>query len=498
MSSDYAMLLSLAWPMVVATLVVLLGRWPNVRDITMVVTSLVLLPINLIVYRDVMDGGRPSLDLVPFLPNFELGFQAEPLGVLFAMVASTLWPITAVYAIGYMRGHHEKNQTRFFFFFSAAIAAAMGVAWSRDLLTLFVFYEVLTVSTYPLVTHHQDEEALRGGRRYIGILMSTSVLFLLAAILWTWEATGNLVFTPGGFLAGTSAEAYLVPLLALFAFGIAKAALMPFHRWLPNAMVAPTPVSALLHAVAVVKAGVFSVLKVVVYVFGIDLLTATQASVWLVYMAVFTLLTASLIAMTKDNLKERLAYSTISQLAYIVLGAALANKYGILGGGMHIAMHAAGKITLFFCAGAIYVHTHKKNISQMRGLGREMPWTFGAFAIGALSIIGVPPTGGSWSKLYLVMGAADASLWLVVAALMISSLFNIGYLMTIPAAAFFREPLAEAHDDHGHGDHGHDDHHGGEAPILTVAPLVTTAALTVALFFFPEPIRNLLLELPLG
>ena len=227
-------------------------------------------------------------------------------------------------------------------------------------------------------------------------------------------------------------------LLALFAFGTGKAALMPFHRWLPAAMVAPTPVSALLHAVAVVKAGVFTVMKIIVYIFGIDLLAETGASTWLMYAAAFTILAASLVALTRDNLKARLAYSTISQLSYIVLGAALATSAGVLGGSMHIAMHAFGKITLFFCAGAIYVAAHKTEISDMDGIGRTMPVTMAAFFIGSLSIIGIPPLGGSWSKWFLALGALEADRVIFVAVLMISSLLNVAYLIAPCRTGLFR------------------------------------------------------------
>ena len=205
-------------------------------------------------------------------------------------------------------------------------------------------------------------------------------------------------------------------------------------------MVAPTPVSALLHAVAVVKAGVFTVLKIIVYVFGIEFLTEGNYALWLCYVAGFTSIAASLVALTKDNLKARLAYSTVSQLSYIVLGAALANDWGVIGGSMHIAMHAVGKITLFFCAGAIMVASHKTKISEMAGIGRTMPVTMFAFFIGALSVIGLPPMGGSWSKWYLALGAVDAHQNILVAVLMISSLLNIAYLMPIVARAFFIAP----------------------------------------------------------
>jgi len=260
---------------------------------------------------------------------------------------------------------------------------------------------------------------------------------------------------------------------------------MPFHRWLPAAMVAPTPVSALLHAVAVVKAGVFAVLKVTVYIFGIDFIAAAGASVWLMWVAAATIILASLVAFTKDNLKARLAYSTVSQLSYVVLGAMLANGWGVIGSGMHIAMHAFGKITLFFCAGAIYVAAHKTEISDMRGLGRAMPITMVAFLIGALSVIGVPPLGGSWSKWYLALGALDAGQILFVALLMVSSLLNIAYLVPIPIRAFFSKPAD-----------GSEPPRFNEAPAFCVAALSFTAVGCIVLFFLADDVYRLLV--PLG
>ncbi len=321
---------------------------------------------------------------------------------------------------------------------------------------------------------------------YLGILMGTSIAFLLLAMVWTWLATGTTDFTPGGILAGKVEGTPLMILLALYAFGTGKAALMPFHRWLPAAMVAPTPVSALLHAVAVVKAGVFTILKVVVYVFGIDLLAATDASRWLTWVAAFTIIAASCVALGKDNLKARLAYSTISQLSYIVLGAALATSAGVIGGGMHIVMHAFGKITLFFCAGAIMVGAHKTEISEMDGLGRRMPFTFGAFLLGSLSVIGLPPMGGSWSKWFLLLGAAEADQWVMMIVLMASSLLSIGYLMPVVVRGFFRPAPV----DDGHGEHGGSGIH--EAPLLCVLPPVATALGGIVLFFYAGDIWRLL------
>ena len=496
MSVTTAVGLAVVWPLIGVALVLLFRRWPNLREAGSLLTSGSLFALVAgVVLPFVQAGGRPRIDLVEILPGLELAFEVEPLGMLFALVASGLWIVTTVYSIGYMRGHNEENQTRFYACFALAIAGAVGVAFAANVFTLFVFYEAITLSTYPLVTHSGTEAAKRAGRVYLGILMGTSVAFLLLALVWTYWAVGTTDFRVGGILAGKVSHRELIILLALYVFGTGKAALMPFHRWLPAAMVAPTPVSALLHAVAVVKAGVFTVLKILVYVFGIDLLAATGASRWLTWVAAFTILAASIIALTKDNLKARLAYSTVSQLSYIVLGGALATSAGVLGGGMHIAMHAFGKITLFFCAGAILVGAHKTEISQMDGLGRRMPYTFGAFFIGSLSVIGLPPTGGSWSKWFLLLGAADAHQWTMMAVLMASSLLSIGYLMPVVARGFFRPPPVD--DDHGDAE-GHTPDHSAEgsgiheAPLLCVLPPVFTAFGCIVLFFFADDVYRLL------
>jgi len=412
------------------------------------------------------------------VPGVPLALQVEPLGLLFALIAAVLWVATTVYAIGYMRGHGEQHQTRFYAFFAIAISATMGVALAQNLFTLFLFYELLTLSTYPLVTHAGSDEAKRGGRVYLGILMGTSMGFLLLAVIWTWHLAGTTGFQPGGILAGKTSPLVVGVLYALFAFGIGKAALMPFHRWLPAAMVAPTPVSALLHAVAVVKAGVFAILKITVYVFGLDLLSGTGATTLVLWVAAITIIGASLVALRQDNLKRRLAYSTISQLSYVVLGAVLANAAGIAGAAVHIATHAVGKITLFFCAGAILVAAHKTRVSELDGLGRQMPITMGAFLIASLSIAGLPPMAGLWGKWYLSIGALDAGYGVLVGVLMLSTLLNIAYLLPIPLRAFFAR---------GTGPAGQ----WQEAPLPCLVAIAFTTIACVALFFFPEPVYRL-------
>ncbi len=489
---------SIIAPFVGAVAVAIVGRrsdeGDNLRDGVTVVATLITFALVVQLVPHVTAGDRPTLTVLEVLPGANLAFEVEPLGMLFGLVASGLWIPTSIYAFGYMRGHHEHHQTRFFICFAVAIGAALGIAFAANLFTLFVFYELLTFSTYPLVTHSGDAKAVRAGRVYLGVLVFTSVCFLLLGVLWTYHLAGTLEFTPGGILAGKVSGPTVMVLLGLFAFGTGKAALMPFHRWLPNAMVAPTPVSALLHAVAVVKAGVFTVLKIVVYIFGIDFLKDGGYSEWLCWVAAFTLLSASVVALTKDNLKARLAYSTVSQLAYIVLGAALATQSAALGGGMHIAMHAMGKITLFFCAGSFIVFAHKTEISTMDGLGRRMPFTMAAFFLGSLSIIGLPPTGGSWSKWYLALGAVDADQAIFVAVLMASSLLSIGYLMPVVARGFFLPPKPWT-DEHGH-------EHAAQTELkeghwTCTVPLCLTAVGCVVLFAWSGPLRDLLLPIVL-
>jgi len=476
--------LAMAVPLISALCVAAFHRWPNLRE---TITLLAAAGVAWIVWSlapIVLAGGRPELSLAEILPGLSFAFKVEPLGMLFALVAGTLWLINSIYSIGYMRGNNEPRQTSFYVCFAVAIAATLGLAFAENLFTLFICYEVLTLSTYPLVTHKGTPEAMRAGRVYLLVLLGTSMVLLLPAMIATYAFAGTLDFQPGGILSGKATDAVIGILLALYIFGIGKAAVMPFHSWLPNAMVAPTPVSALLHAVAVVKAGVFSILKVVVYVFGIDTVAASPVQPILIAVAMITLVVASLIALSKDNLKARLAYSTVSQLAYIVLGALVATSVSVVGAGLHIATHAAGKITLFFCAGALYLAHRKTQVSELDGIGRLMPYTMTAFLIASLSLIGLPPLAGMWSKGLLLRGALDAQQMMVVGVLMLSSLLSVAYLMPIVARAFFK-PLP------GFSDNSTPVKRQ-EAPWPCVLALVVTALLTFGLFFTADAITALL------
>ena len=474
------------WPLA-AILVSLLGalpillsdRQPNLRESWTILIALVKLSIVASLLPGVLQGGGYVFTIAEVLPNVPIELRVDALGMVFALVASCLWLFTSIYSIGYMRALDEHAQTRYFASFAVAISATLGVAFAGNLLTMYLFYEMLSLSTYPLVTHEQNKEARASGRKYLTYILGTSIGLALPAMLMTYAVAGTLDFTAGGILAGKASPELLGLLLVLFLFGFAKAGLMPFHGWLPAAMVAPTPVSSFLHGVAVVKAGVFAILRVLFDIIGPD--TLQQADLgWIVTsLASVTLLVASLIALTQDSMKRRLAYSTIGQLSYMVLGAGMLSTIGQIGGIMHLAMHAFGKITLFFCAGAIYVASKKKYISQMDGLGRQMPITFTAFFLGALSIIGLPPLGGFISKWNLVIGAVDGGQLVLLLVLLTSSLLNAAYFLPVVYRAFFAEPPAGAV--------------VGikEAPLFCLVPLCLTAFGSLLLFFFHDPLLRL-------
>ena len=459
---------------VAALLVALLGRWPNVRETCIFAAAAIKLGLLLSLAPAVLDGKLYEFEVMELLPNVGLAFKVDALGLLFALVSVSLWIPTTIFSMGLLRPLKQHAQTRFFFFFAIAISSAVGVAFSANLLTLFIFYEALSLSTYPLVTHNQDDDAIKGGRKYLTYLLGTSIALALPAMIIVYQQTGNLDFTNDGVFASGTSTTLLVVLLVMFLFGFAKAGLMPFHAWLPGAMVAPAPVSALLHAVAVVKVGVFSIIRVLTGIFGVDLLANTPSlSTIVCVLAGITLIVASLIALTQDNIKSRLAYSTIGQLSYIILGVGLATKSGVTGAALHIPMHAFGKITLFLCAGAIYQACGAKYISEIHGLGRKFPLTMAAFFIGSLCVIGLPPTGGFVSKWYLLTGSLDSAQQWAFAIFLTSSLLNAAYFLPIVYKAFFAAPTDTTRLDK-----------AKEPPPLTIVPLFITSAGCVLLFFF--------------
>ena len=463
-------------PLIAAPLILLLGKWPNVREGVAITAGIATFSLVLSMINPILNGDVIRISFQTLLPGVEIGFKVDAFGMLFALTSSSLWILVTIYSIGYMRSLKEHAQTRFFFSFALAIFGALGIAMSANLVTMFIFYEILTVSTYPLVIHDQTAEALSAGHKYFAYLLTSGCFFLFGVML-VYYLTGTMDFTNGGIAALAALEPAhkwtLIILFFCFLLGFLKAAWMPFHSWLPSAMVAPTPVSALLHAVAVVKAGVFGIVRIVCYIYGVDLMTSLGLGLALACIAAFTMIISNLFAIAQDNLKRRLAYSTINQLSYILLGAALLTPDGVKGAMMHIPFHGYMKITLFLCAGAIMVATGKKNISEMAGIGKTMPVTMMAFSICALGMCGIPPAVGFISKWFLCMGSWETysvySPFLFV--LLIASLLDVVYFFPIIHTAFFKDPEGVVGEPE-----------VKEAPPSVVIPLAITAIFSVIFF----------------
>ena len=458
------------------------GKRPVLRETWTLAGALLNFLIIASMYPMVSSGTRLVTPGLTLFPGMELRLCANALGLVFAGMSAFLWVLTSVYSAGYVRAVREENQTRFFACFALTISAAAGLAFSANLFTAFIFYELITLATYPLVAHKGTTEAKAAGRTYLVYLLGTSLTFMLAAILISYQAAGTLDFRPGGIFwaMGPGHRALLGAVFILFIAGTAKAAIMPLHSWLPAAMVAPTPVSALLHAVAVVKAGVFLIIKVILHLFGTDMLKGLGFGLPLAWIAAFTIIAGSIMALRQDNLKLRLAYSTVSQLSYMVLGVALLSPSGIKGAVAHMAAHGFSKITLFLAAGAIYALEHKTKVSELAGIGRRMPLTMTAFSICALSLIGTPPMAGFIGKWHIGLGAVEAGHPVFLAVIGVSTLLNASYFLPVIYAAFWGESNGMP-----------EKPERGALAMMMIAPLLITAAVTMGLFIFPKPLLQL-------
>ncbi|EKD38323.1 MAG: hypothetical protein ACD_75C00773G0002 [uncultured bacterium] len=475
---DYTLLLALLIPLIGTLGVMFKGNNENIREGISSISSILLLLVVGSMIPAVWHGKTLIFHMFTILPGVTVTLRADSMSMIFALVASSLWTIAVFYSMGYMRGLNEHAQTRFNACFALAIFGAIGVAFSDNLFTMYLFYEIVSVCTYPLVAHHQDDEGYNGGRKYLVYLTATAKAFLLPAMILIYVLTGTLDFAPNitaGIFPADVNKTLVVMLYIFCIFGFAKNGVMPFHHWLPGAMVAPTPVSALLHAVAVVKVGVFCTTRVMLYVFGTETMHALNLGIPTAYFVGFTVIVASIIALSKDNLKARLAYSTVSQLSYIIMGVALLTDPGIQGGLIHIVNHGFSKITLFFCAGAIYVATHKKNISEMDGLGKSMPFTFGAFAIASLSMIGAPPVAGFITKWNLLVGSVQAHQLGILLLLIGSTLLNVAYFAPISYRAFFGKPPV-----------GEPFTGIKEAPLAMLIPIMIACAISVIIGIYPD------------
>ncbi|OVE86436.1 proton-conducting transporter transmembrane domain-containing protein [Natronolimnobius baerhuensis] len=526
-------------PLLAVGLIFLSKNRPNLREAWSLLAGLAMFGIVLSMAPDVLNGQVHEAHLGTFVEGIELTFRADRLGMLFALVSSGLYVLTAVYSIGYMRGHHEPFQTRFFAMLCLSVGAALGIAFAANIFVLLVFYEVLTLATYPLVAHDESKEARTSGYKYLAYAL-TGGLAVFGGMIAVFWLTGSITFTRGG-IEGIGDVAASDPWAARAAFALlaggfaVKAGVMPVHAWLPSAMVAPTPVSGLLHAVAVVKAGAFGIARTVIDVFGPGTVADLGIAIPLTILAAATIIISSLFALRQDNLKARLAYSTIAQLSYIVLGLSLVNYLGLMGGLLHIPAHAFAKLTLFLCAGALYVELDVKYISEMAGIGKRMPITMSAFTVASFSMAGIPLMAGFISKWNIMGGGVEAggAYLLVVPVLVLSGALNVAYFWPIIYTAFFEseeqadeKPVLDnpfggapgerayrpdggtrddghddAHEDHDeHDDHGHHGHdqlppadgwrranlRGSETTLLMLVPLMTTATLMLIFGIAPD------------
>jgi multicomponent Na+:H+ antiporter subunit D len=460
---------------------VAIGLTPRLSEFWSFLASLATVVGVAMLLSGTLAGEAVEVTLVQVVPGLALRLRVDALGLTFALLASGLWVLSTLYSTGYVRANNLKHRPRYFACFAASIGAAIGVALAGNVLTFLLFYEALTLATYPLVLHKETPEAVSAARRYLVYALSGGVLLTIATV-WTWAIAGTLEFVPGGFMHSVAGSSALGPLFLLYMVGAGvKAAIMPLHAWLPAAMVAPSPVSALLHAVAVVKAGVFACIRVLNFVFGPHSLSQTNWTNVVLAVCAATIVIGSLLALRQDNLKRRLAYSTIVHLSYVVFGAALLTPYGLTGAIFHMANHGLAKITLFFCAGAIYATAHLERVSELRGLARRMPWTFAAFTIASLALVGIPGLSGFISKMQLARGTLDAQHYLYAGVLLGASLLTAAYLLPIVRIAYLEEP-EELPDGQ---------HHEPvkEARLAMVIPLMGTAALVVIFGLWPLAIN---------
>ena len=476
------LLLILVTPIAGATLALLLPREHKQRYVIWLATPFVSITFLLIgLMSDSQTASAMPLVLFEIAPGLPIRFAVEPLGVVFVGLVAFLWPVATLYTLAYFHHNREANSGRFFFFFNLAIAATFAIALADDLLSLFIAYEILTLSTYPLVAHRQNEKSRRASVIYLAYLMGSSLFLLLPAIIWLWSQCGHVNFAAGGITGDCVQPGQLVWLIPLLVFGFAKAALFPLHAWLPAAMVAPAPVSALLHAVAVVKAGVFAIIKTLFYVLGFEAV-AEVSHEWLIYLAGFSVVFGAVMALRQTQLKKMLAYSTISQLSYIVMGGALL-KPALFGAALHLCAHACGKIVLFFAAGAIESKIGHSRMGALHGIGRVMPWTMVCFAIAAISMIGLPPLGGFISKWFLLEGALSHQHYYAIVIVAISTVLNVLYFFPVVYHAFAAPVSDKTMAD------------CGEAPLSMLIPMLLPIAALLLFFLFAEYIVALLAPL---
>jgi multicomponent Na+:H+ antiporter subunit D len=496
---EFYLLLSIILLPLIATLcIVFFGKYKNLRDYAHIkagILNTILVGVLIYIFNS-NDSSSLVLNIINFNNTLSIGFSITKFNLVFAFMVNLLWLVSVIYSIGYLRSHNENNQTRFFSFFALSIFATMGIAFASNLITTFLFYEMLTLSTFPLVAFKMNESNKKEIFNYLYILVISSITLFLLAIILVYISTGTTNYSSVGIFYKTPISTSLVVLiLLLFLFGVAKAGLMPIHKWLPSAMVAPTPVSALLHAVAVVKSGVFIIIKIITEIFGISfldsLLHEIQANQLILIIPAFSIIMASIIALMQQNIKKMLAYSTIGQLAYIVFAVLILNNAGLLASQMHILAHAVSKISLFFAAGALIALMGRNNIKELSGIAFKMPIIAITFSIGALSLIGLPLLIGFTTKALLINALLENQYYWFLLVIIVSSILQTLYFLPIIYKMFF-EPYQELTPSSHHFEDGKEKHHILKSKAMNIA-MIISSFLVIILFFYNSYIVNYLI-----
>ena len=467
-------LLAVAVALLGAVLIAATRRSPNLRDGCSLATAALMLVITLTMIPAVLDGKTLRYSLVSFTtpPDIAIAFRVDAMGLVFALHAALLWIVISPYCIGYMRTLGERAQTRCLLCIALVMAAAMGVSFSANLLTLYLFYEMASLCAYPLEVNAETEEAYSKGNKYVFYVFAWGKLFLLACLL-AYGISGTLDFDPKGVFASTTAPLLLTLTFLLFLIGVTKAVIVPFHAWLPPASHGPAAFIPI-YQICGCAVGAFAILRAIHYLFGLKVLEALDLGIALLVAASLSIIVASAIALRKDDLKARLIYGTIGQISFTLFGAALLVQSGFTGGLLQFVALALGMTTLFFCAGAIFVASRKTRVSELNGIGKKMPLTMAAFAIGAFSVIGLPPFIGFTSKWHLALGAAETGQFYAIAVLAVGTILSAAYLLPIVYAAFFKNlPAGEQAVRR-------------EAPATMLVPLIVAATGTTVLFFAPS------------
>ena len=428
-----------ALPMLTGVLVPLLP-FRNRKQMAVFIEALVIFNSALVVLM-VLRPPVDSFTVFRFTGNLSVSLRLDGLGSMFALLVALLWPLATLYSFEYMK--HEGHEKMFFLFYTVTYGVTLGIALAEDIVTMYFFYEMLTMVTIPLVMHTLKRAAILASRTYLYYSLGGAAFAFIGLIfILAYGTTAN--FVPGGVIdpsrLGTKTNVLLIIYVLCFCGFSVKAAMFPFSGWLPKAGVAPTPVTALLHAVAVVKAGAFACMRITYYSFGTELLRGTWAQGVVLALTIFTIVYGCSRALKETHIKRRLAWSTVSNLSYILFGVALMSPLGLVGAMSHMVFHAVMKICSFFCAGAVIYKTGREYVHELDGFGRKMPKVFTIFTFSGLALMGVPGLCGFISKWNLAKAAVasnDPLAWAGVAALLISALLTAIYMMTISVRAFF-------------------------------------------------------------